>query len=250
MTASISQQREKQDEAKDLLDSLQNDARMRADGAEQSLEILKKDLTNKVGELAEKSSRVAILEEKCDKKEDDLRAMRSVARAFTWMGGSVVDAGTLLPSISVKVDATAEHHRAEVDRLHAMLATAQSSYVLLASSPSRPAPTDKTAAVLVFSAARALANDAKMTAIETALAASRHEYDEMRSKIGIVDETEMAAVRLELQTCQRTLAEKDGLLATLQRDMDAQIKTLETASKRYVASAAGARERDLSSALS
>ena len=79
-------------------------------------------------------------------------------------------------------------------------------------------------------------NDQKIASIEAALASSRQQAEDVRHRLGAAGETELPALRQELQGCQRSLIEKDGLLATFQRDMDAQTKALEGASTRSVGS--------------
>ena len=77
-------------------------------------------------------------------------------------------------------------------------------------------------------------NDQKIASIEAALATSRQQAEDVRNRLGAAGGTELPSLRQELQGCQRSLIEKDGFLATLQRDMDAQTKALEGASTRSV----------------
>jgi D-mannonate dehydratase len=73
-TATISKLRAAKDEAVVQLQEYQADAHMRAKSAEQSLGIVRDELSNKVGELAEKSNRLAGLEETCDRKGQSFRS--------------------------------------------------------------------------------------------------------------------------------------------------------------------------------
>lgn len=80
----------------------------------------------------------------------------------------------------------------------------------------------------------ALANDEKLSSIEAALAASQSQYEDVKSRLGTANDAELPTLRQELQAHQRTLAEKEASLGTLQRDIDTQTKAVEVAANRYV----------------
>jgi phage-related tail protein len=78
----------------------------------------------------------------------------------------------------------------------------------------------------------AASNDQKIASIEAALASTTYAYEDVQKRLGTANDAEMPALRLQLQDQQRSLAEKEVAFGTLQREMDAQARVLEAASKK------------------